>query len=545
MCAGIATIAIVTLLLSNAQAEDYAMDEGNKIQLLNVSLWLDQPSWDPTGQTLAWLQQESSGAWVFELWISDLTNPGNEVRFVQATEEIRNSPIAWSPNSQFILYTTKALQTNPLLDRPSIGRASAITPDTFDNGFIRPDDFGFANDCYDVRDPSIVLTSSGYKLIVSIISWCDGPVYSEGIFAMDINDSAVPNLASVVKILNTSNLFVNSVLSPDGDTLLVEQPWTPTSRRLFAIEGIADVLSGSTQPITGIGANPLVHLLNPEDTYATNPQASQDGSLIFYTVDITGTFDESDPGTYASSDHDIAVVKREDAIVDIPNPRFLNSDGHQKALHSADGGTRFAFVDVNFTTGVSLNLGTLNISTTIFVDQSGVSAEEIILEDGSGLRLVLPAGTTIGGIAIPGDGLITITVYTPITPFQELALADLAGVKLTRLFGPNGITITPPQGSTATLTVRYTDAEILGLDESNLNIVEYGNGPPLTLTVVSRDLVNNTLTVEITGFSKFALADGFIRPPGVGMPISPWSMAILILVIIVFSAVLIKQKSPA
>lgn len=543
-------LAVTALVVSRTiPAEQYEIDPNNIVTVINTTDFIAQPRWDPSGQILAWLQLPALADDAFELWVSDLTKPGNEVLLVQDTELIRNSPIAWSPNGQFILYTHRKLQADPLLDRPSLGRASALTPDTVTDDFLRPSDFSdfsYTNDCWDVRDPSIALTTTGYKLIVSITSWCDFLVHSEGVFSMEIDDSGVPNLSTVTKILGSNNLFINPVLSPDGNTLLVEQPWTSTSRKLWLIEGIEAVISGSDQPVEDFDTDSRVHLLNPELTptgshfYATNPQSSQDGTLIYFDKDVTGTFDETDIlGTIQGADFDVVVCNRADVVAGNPNPNVLASPDHQSALHSSGGGTRFAYTHIDLVTGVNLNLGTLKISTTVLVDQNGFAQEAIVFEDGSGMKLIIPAGTQLQNVTIPLDGLITISVYTPINPFVELSLAGISGVKLYRFFEPEGITFVPPSGSSVILILHYTDAEVEGLDEDTLGVFKISDSLTITVTIIARDPAKNLITLEITGFSMYVLSGPMIQPA----PATSWlGQLILILGLLILALTRLPKK---
>jgi len=359
-------------------------------------------------------------------------------------------------------------------------------------------------------------------------------VHSEGIWCMDIDDSANPDFGSAMKILATNDLLVNPVLSPDGDTLLVEQPWTSTNSRIWFIKDIADVLADTTLPVEDLESDPRVYLLNPDDSYATDPQTSQDGSLIYYVKDVTLTLDLSDfDGTFYTSDFDVVVLKRSEIVANMPNENILPIPGHQFSLHASSGGTRFAFANFDVTEA-QLNLGSLIISATVMVDPSGITQEELTLVDGSGLRLVIPAGTLIQGITIPGDGLITLTIHTPITPFEELALANLAGVKLTREFGPSGITFDPPEGESVALTIHYTDAEVEGLDENELTLVEVtlvevDGIETIPHTIIARDPAANTITAELTGFSLYAMSGNPIIIEG--LPIATGALVLLILLL--------------
>jgi len=141
--AEIAALALWVLFRPNALAQEFEIDSSNIVTLItSTDSFIDHPRWDPTGQKIAWTLEYIIDPYPTELWVADLTNPGNEVRLVQDSEEVRDAPIAWSPNGQFILYTTLKLQADPLGDRSTIGRASSTTPDSVEDDFLRPSDLG-------------------------------------------------------------------------------------------------------------------------------------------------------------------------------------------------------------------------------------------------------------------------------------------------------------------------------------------------------------------------------------------------------------------
>ncbi len=86
----------------------------------------------------------------------------------------------------------------------------------------------------------------------------------------------------------------------------------------------------------------------------------------------------------------------------------------------------------------------------------------------------------------------------------ELQATDGEGLPITELSQP------------ITLTVRYDQTIFpVGTDESTLNLQRYdtGSGSWVGLTVLSRDLANDTISVLLDHFSEFAL---FIEPAGTG-----------------------------
>jgi hypothetical protein len=113
-------------------------------------------------------------------------------------------------------------------------------------------------------------------------------------------------------------------------------------------------------------------------------------------------------------------------------------------------------------------------------------------------QLVVPPG------ALAADTNVTVDVFST----ADLSLPPGGGDYLSRAFdfGPDGTTFSTPAG----LVISYTDAEVAGMDENNLDLWTHNSttGEWELATVLLRNTVANTITVAISHFSHLTGRDG-------------------------------------
>jgi hypothetical protein len=497
--------ALAVVLVSGIAFADpqYAIEDPTELSRVPGGEFLN-PRWNHSGNGLAYFLDSS-------LYVCDPTDfAGTAIRLVEWLEADGSRigdvyGAAWSPDESSILFSMfVAAEHGPA----TIVKCSSTVEDgAVTTGVLTVSDLGFSGD-YGVRCPVICQTASGYKLLVTVLDW-QGVVRTEGVYQLDIDVDGNPNPASAVKIFDSEALVFNCQLSPDGDRLLVERPWSINTRQLYLVEGILDVVNEVTNPVTDLG-DARVHRVDAGGRYVNYPQFSQDGNLVFWAEDVSGTFNEGDwINSWINADFDVVVATTESVLADSPQRYYINQAGNQGAFDSSrSGGTRLAFVD--FLTGgdTTLNLATLQISDVLLVDESGVVTETFVLRCGAGSTLTIPAGTVVSGIEIPVSGEITISLSTPITPLQEIALAIRGMVPIRRIFEPAGISFTPPEGEYITLAIGYTDAELGTTDESTLEVYKVVVDGLQAVVIIERDMDGNIITVSITGFSEYVVLAG-------------------------------------
>jgi hypothetical protein len=364
------------------------------------------------------------------------------------------------------------------------------------------------------------------KLIVTVIQLETLP-FTEGIYILDLDAQGNP-IAPGTKIAGFSTgglrLFQHATLSPSGDQILVKDPRTHTDFDIYLLDGIAEILAGTQPPILSF-SDPRIHAVETGPRVSSWPNWSQDGTLIYFSDDANGAFDETDQlGTIDLSDFDPMVTTLADVLAGSPSTQRVVSPGQQFGFSSPPGGTRFAYAE--FDSGQlsgQLIVATWRISDEIDLGISGVAQSDFTLADGSGTNLFVAAGTAVGNV---GTGIQSLSVFTPFTPVEEVQLSvGVSAVPVLRDFGPDGATFSPP----AEVTISYTDAEVAGLDESKLRIYELNDVTgnfDIELPIVGRDLAGNTITFQAASFSVFGIGGG----PATALPGAPPLLAALALI---------------
>ncbi len=128
------------------------------------------------------------------------------------------------------------------------------------------------------------------------------------------------------------------------------------------------------------------------------------------------------------------------------------------------------------------------------------------------------------GLTKEGTPLREITVVPIPTPPPPPSQSNIIG--LTYEFGPEGATFDKP----VTLTFTYNASQIPeGVDEKNLVLALWDNATGKWVTLVSTvDPVNNTITVQVTHFSKYAIL-AYTRPAAftaASLSISPTEVSV-------------------
>jgi hypothetical protein len=242
------------------------------------------------------------------------------------------------------------------------------------------------------------------------------------------------------------------------------------------------------------------------DNFACDPYFSADDSLVLYEEDWNNVYRGSDFwGTLPLADFDIMISRADGTGPDIR----LARPGNQVIPIPTPGGTRILYAR-DEAGHYHMYITTLLVTTEVVGDTIGEPEENEILtlapeeaSDASGTVLDVAAGTTID---FPSGAPQAITISTPIDPATEPQLPPgVGGIPVVRDFGPTGALFDSP----VTVTITYTDGEVAGLDERNLRVFRYN---PATgaydievTTIVARDLVNNTISFTIDGFSRYGL----------------------------------------
>jgi hypothetical protein len=330
------------------------------------------------------------------------------------------------------------------------------------------------------RDPVIVTNVSGAGVNAS---WPGVAPDGSAVAFADWHGSSVPGVADLADVYVLKNL-----------TSIVAAPKLPGT-------DISTIASTSLEDpnIVAIRADEI-------ENFAHTPYFSQDKSVVLYSEDWENVFRDADFfNTLLSADFDVMISNADGSGEDLQ----LAEDGNQGGVTPTPGGTRLLYLrDVAGV--IHLYITTLEVATDVVGHTEGDPADNDITttadqaaSDASGTAIEIPAGTTID---FPVGQPQQIQISTPIDPATEPELpAGVDAIPVIRTFGPDGTTFDPP----VTVTIAYTNAEIAGMDETNLRVFRYNTVTSKydieIATVVDRDLDNNTISFTIDRFSKYGI----------------------------------------
>jgi hypothetical protein len=346
------------------------------------------------------------------------------------------------------------------------------------------------------------------------------------------NDGTADTGRSPVYITNFNELFLREMdwpaITPDatsvtwseyhGTSLGYDEADVYTLKNVDAILAAPVVGNVSTLAPTSFHDDDLT-VIRENDQFATTPFFSQDQSTVFWTEDWNRKFLRSNFfATLALSDFD-SMLRNANGIA---LPFRIAETGNQGTVVPTAGGTRLTYISDTGAAGLNLYMTTLTVTTPALgntvgapADNDIVTTDDQLAEDTSGTTVDIATGTTID---FPAGEDQEITIQTPIDPVTAPQLPNgVNGIAAVRTFGPAGTTFSPA----VEITITYTDAEIVGMTESTLNVFLFNSTTMQYDTqvdagdIVSRDLVNNTITYKTTHFSTYGVGDGSIdtTPP--------------------------------
>jgi ferric-dicitrate binding protein FerR (iron transport regulator) len=252
-----------------------------------------------------------------------------------------------------------------------------------------------------------------------------------------------------------------------------------------------DILDGFAPPPRSL-KDPRIRPIAPTENMQFTAGLTFDESLAIFHEDVNHAFDIMWPTRMSDWDFDIFYAS---ALRDgPPKPIQIHLPGSQMFLTSSPEGNRIAYC--NYTrTKSELRVVSFDIEADMDMDLGGV------LIDNSGTNLIVPPGTL--------EENFGVTISTPFTIGEEAELTEGDNTFFAmRLLDAKGLD-KPQFIEPMTLTIRYTDDEVEGLDEDMLDIYYYDESDPDNPTWVSLGGTvypeYNEITIEIQHFSKFAV----------------------------------------
>ena len=184
--------------------------------------------------------------------------------------------------------------------------------------------------------------------------------------------------------------------------------------------------------------------------------------------------------------------------------------------------TPWRMLDSFFTGWRGACSGTADCQVAMESDRSVVATFELqIVEVVQGVVTARDGGTVSTGsedpveasITVPPEAVddtrISVTVFRAGAPALPPVGDNIAFLSRVFDFGPDRLRFSTP----AAMIITYTDVEVAGKDEDNLQPLVFNSSKERwdTLRIVARDVDNNSITFEVTGFSLFGLA--VVTPP--------------------------------
>ncbi|MDX9973404.1 MAG: PhoPQ-activated protein PqaA family protein [FCB group bacterium] len=240
------------------------------------------------------------------------------------------------------------------------------------------------------------------------------------------------------------------------------------------------------------------------DNYACRPSLSDDGTWVYYTEDWSNTYRAANPiASLATTNFDVMVAYASGLEADTR----LGVTGSQAFAAFTEGGTRAIYAQpVNgvprlFAAPIRVNTLSTDAVSPFWVKSMYVTSMQHFESDGSAL-LVLPIGVDV---SFPTTSQ-TISVETPVAPESYSRIpASVGDLPFVRTFAPEAATMV----GYAKLVLKYSDAEMAGLNEDLLKVYRLDRTAnvykPVTSPSIVHDKAANTITIEVDRLGTYGI----------------------------------------
>lgn len=450
-------------------------------------------------------QDESQISVETSVFIVDVGDPSSWTRLTGSIDSSPNAPISWFPDNEHILFSDTRVN---ILSGDSV-QAYAISPIV-------------------VFDDASVTKKNGNNYAITY--------YGREILYTPILDDGMRDIFREIRTITRFQGALNPdwpAVSLDGKSIVFAdyqgggnlQSQIADRSGIYGIKNVDSIYSSPVIPgtivsenaPTGPGHQNLISIRDLHDgveNFSHVPLLSSNGEVVFFAEDWNNKFTDSDFfGSLALSDFDVMLsewTKSSDSnTTDI---RFAKP-GNQFLSSVSPGGVRMLLITGS---GINLHLTVTTLETT--GDLNGEIVEPNVFDVDQNQRIVDPSGTEIwishGTIVtFPDQSIGEISISTPISPVEDPQLPPgVDGIAMVRDLGPSGTTFDPP----IEVVLRYTDAEVAGLVEESLRVFIFNDSTGVfdieVTDIIARDLVNNTITIRVSHFSRFAI--GGQQTPG-------------------------------
>ncbi|MBI2423308.1 MAG: hypothetical protein HYV27_10805 [Candidatus Hydrogenedentes bacterium] len=428
-------------------------------------------------------------------------------------------------------------------------------------GEVTPVNYVVDGNSYALNDGNATAKSSGNWVIgVRLHQIIAMPVLMDGSLDPGRESTTLTNFP------DTSSGVEWPTVSPSGNQigfawmtyLPLVNPGDPDLSDVYVLKNVDAILAAPKEPGTSISTLAPTSLNDPNivtirttedsvDNFAHVPTFSQDESLVIYGEDWYNVFNDDEIlETMAVGNWDVMISSADGSGADY---RIVDEDpmNVENALVHAvtPGGIRIIYVGGG---GFDMRLYAVSLesnnavegddvsNTTVEVDLGGgeilevnlndnavqipeSATEPVVIGDASETTVVLPPAQIV---EFPSGVPQAISITTPVNPVEEIQLPpNVDAIPVLREFGPSGTNFYPP----VLITLSYTDAEVMGLIEANLQPFLFNSTSMLfeplnPADIVARDTVNNTITFKVSHFSVYGLGGGEVP-----MPLSAWAWA--------------------
>jgi hypothetical protein len=456
------------------------------------------PTWSHDASMIAFIEA-STLSWQARVRVARVDNLDNPWDISQEYEAVLPFfPITWAPDNRHVLFM--------VADHMDFGRPDwqwwwsgpyhiKIAPVNPDDGVIRDFASPLPDSVMDLPLPvgktiSPVVVKLPWNDALLCVSWGNlayVPIADDGQAV-----AGAPGL--FLTDFNPREFFVmGGYWSPSGNMIFFTAAEDLDFDHLngYILYDVEDIIDGFTRPPRSSDDYRLKQVAP-----SPNPQLpgnfSFDESLVFFQEDVNGSWQAVNPVNMFYSDFDLFYA---DARPDEPS-RFtqIHLPGNQMFLRLSPEGNRLMYAEYRGKE-YDLKVVSFDIVADMDTDLGGV------LIDNSGTNLIVPPGTLEENFKVKISTPFSITEEADV-PIGERHLFAM------RLLDAQGLE-SPKFVEPMTLTIRYTQEEVAGLDEGMLEIYYYDESDaahpawvPLGATV---DPEHNEITVEIQHFSKFSV----------------------------------------
>jgi hypothetical protein len=474
-------------LLSIGKQKVIPIEPGNAVSM---------PAWSHDGTMIAYREYKENHyrAVAKVVKLDDLENPW--VISQDCETVLPMFPMAWAPDNRHVLFMVcDHIDERGACWGPYSIKIAPIEPG---EGPLRD----FNSPFYDIP-LSLPIPNVGRTITPQILKlpWGDAVLCGNwgnlGYIPIEQDGQAVPNAEGMfLTDFNPYDLFVGGGWwSPSGNKIMfvAAENWNPNPLKVYILCDVEDILDGFALPPRSANDPRIKRIAISE-----NPQLaggfSFDESLVFYQEDVNNCWRVEHAIGFHGSDFDIFYGN---ALPDQPT-KFtqIHLPGSQMNLTPSPEGNRIVYR--NLRNGVyELRIVSFDIEADIDVDLGGV------LIDNSGTNLIVPPGAL--------EENFGVRISTPFSMGEEAEFVEGEETFFAmRLIDAKGLE-NPKFIEPMTLTIRYTDDEVAGLEEWALDIYYYDESDPqkprwipLGATV---DPDYNEITVEIQHFSTFAVGE--------------------------------------